>query len=162
MTSGSTERRTHVDDGIAVWRIVWRAGFAVIRRLGPVLDFLVQLRVPTYDGIVRLGVVGRKTGAPRPATVTMIELAGRRYVGHASGSATWVTNLGAMDAVTLTLPHSPPVSVHPMLLFLGPERDAVITAGAHSGPIHVRPLYWASRQHILRAGVFYRLDPTPP
>jgi len=162
MTSGSTERRTHVDDGIAVWRIVWRAGFAVIRRLGPVLDFLVRLRVPTYDGIVRLGVVGRKTGAPRPATVTMTDPAARRYVGHASGSATWVTNLGAMDAVTLTLPHSPPVSVHPMLLFLGPERDAVITAGAHSGPIHVRPLYWASRPHILRAGVFYRLDPTPP
>ncbi|HEV2006576.1 MAG TPA: hypothetical protein VGQ85_08185 [Candidatus Limnocylindrales bacterium] len=158
MTSSSDERRTHVDGGSPVWGIVWRAGFALIARSGPLLSMIVRLRVPTYESIVGLAIVGRKTGRPRPVTVALINLDGRRYVGHANGAATWVTNLGAMDAVTLTVPRSPPVTVHPTPLFLGPERDAVIRAGAHSGPIHVRPLYWASRQHILRAGVFYRLD----
>lgn len=153
----------HVDAGSQSWRMIWRGAFAIAKRSGRVLSTLADLHVPTYrDEIVRIDLVGSKTGTPRPILVAMIEVGSRWYVGNPNGRSAWLANLGSMNTATLTLAGRSPVSVHPVPLVLGPERDAVIRATARRGPIHVRPLYWASRSHVLRPGVFYRLDRIGP
>lgn len=155
-----TQPRTHVDAGYRAWRVVWSAALALATRSRRVLTTLAFLGIPSYrNEIVTLALVGHKTGISRPVTVAMISLDGRRYVGSANGKTPWLTNLAAMETVTLTFARDRPVVVRPTLLELGPERDAVIRATASRGPIHVRPMYWASRRHVIRAGVFCRLDP---
>jgi hypothetical protein len=154
---------THIDEGSHAWRSTWRVAFAIAKRSGPVLWALADLHVPTYwDGIVRIDLIGSRSGQPRPILVALIDVGGRWYVGNPNGQSAWLTNLGSMETATLTRAGQSPVSVHPVPLALGPERDAVARATAHHGPIHVRPLYWASSSHVRRAGVFYRLDRLAP
>lgn len=149
----------HVDAGNPVWHLVWRVGYVIARRWGRLMQVLVALRVPSFDNeIVKLSLVGRKTDRPRPVLVTLLRVDGRWYVGHPDGPAAWLANLGAATSVKLTIPRRPPVYVRSVPLGLGPERDAVIRATASQQPIPVRPLYWASRQHTLRAGVYHRLE----
>src|SRR5258706_12665357 len=151
--------QTHVDAGNPIWHVVWRATYVVTRRLGRLVQFLVALRVPSFDNeIVKLSLVGRKTGRPRPVLVTLLSVDGRWYVGHPDGQTAWLANLGAAESVALTLPRQPPVHVRSVPLGLGGERDAVIRATATQQPMPVRPLYRASRRHVLRAGIYHRLE----
>src|SRR5438552_2310344 len=118
--------RSHIDRGSRAWSLVWRAGYAVLRRLGPVVRVLVGLGVPTLgDSIVELGIVGRRTGRPRTVLVTLLRIDGRWYVGHPDGPCAWLANLAAMDSLLVTLPHRAAVRVRPVFLSPGPERDAV-------------------------------------
>lgn len=150
---------THLDSGNPGWRVVWRAAFAMARRTGPILSVLVRLGVPSYYGqIATLSLVGRRTGKARAVFVAMIMVDDRRYVGAPNGTTAWLVNLAAMETVMLTIAREAPLAVHPTPLELGPERDAVISAAGRRGPVHVRPLYWASRRHVRRTGVYYRLD----
>ena len=120
----------------------------------------MRLGVPSYYGEVAvLSLIGRKTGMARPVSVGLVVLGGRRYVGHANGMTAWLFNLAEMETVMLTIAREPALAVHPIALELGPERDAVIDAAGRRGPLHNRPLYRASRGHIRRAGIYYRLDP---
>lgn len=151
---------THIDLGSPRWRTIWGVAFAVAKRSGRILSTLARVGAPTYSNeIVTLSLVGRTSGVARPVLVAMIELNGRRYVGNPNGATAWISNLTAMDRVTLTFARKPPLTAHPTILRLGPERDAVVRATARYGPIHVRPLYRVSRGHVRRAGVFVRLDP---
>jgi hypothetical protein len=148
-----------VDDGGVVWRSTWRAVYAVFRRADWFTRALVALRVPTYaDAIVELGLVGRRTGLPRPVLVGLLRIDDRLYVGHPSGSTPWLANLAAADAVTLRARNRPQLRVHSTPLVLGLERDAAIRAAARQEPLPMRPIFWASRRHSLRAGVYHRLD----
>ena len=52
----------------------------------------------------------------------------------------------------------PPIQVHSTPLGLGPEPEAAIRPTARREWLVVRPFYWASRRHILRAGDTHRLD----
>ena len=159
MPANSAPTKTRVDDGSRVWSVTWRAIYAVVRRIGWLTRVLVALHVPTFTHeVVELRLLGRKTGKPRPVLVGMSRIEGRWYVGHPSGPTAWLANLSAADAVTLVIPHQPPIKVRSTPLGLGPEREAAIRAAARQEPLPMRPLFWASRRHSLRAGVYHRLD----
>ena len=150
---------TRVDDGYLAWRVTWRAFYLVARRFGWLVRILVAAGAPSFeDRILELSLVGRRTGRPRPVLVTVIRLRGAWYVGHPNGPAGWLANLEAAGVVTATLLGSPPVRLRSMPLPLGPERTAVIRATSSEQLIPARPLYWAARGHILRAGIYHRLE----
>lgn len=155
--------RLHVDAGTPAWRLLIRAAYVVIRPAGRLTRLLVRLRVPTFeDRIVELALVGRRTGRPRPVLLTLIRLDGHWYVGHPNGPRAWLANLRAADTVELRLPRGRDATVRPSGLPLGPERDAVIQATAEQQPFGVRTVYRAAQRHILRAGIYYRLDQIHP
>ena len=149
-----------VDAGSLGWRIAWRAMYAIVRHLGPVVRLFVAAEVPTFpDRILELGLVGRRTGRPRPVLVTLITLRGRWYVGHPNGRAGWLANLAAAESAPARLLGQAPVRVRSVPLGLGAERTAVILETARQQPILARQLYRAAQRHILRAGVYHRLEP---
>ena len=160
MTATRPQPMTHVDAGNPAWRIAWRAGYAIARHWGRPMRALVALGVPTFAGhIVELALVGRRTGRPRHVLVTLIRLDGRWYVGHPNGPASWLANLGAADSVKLTVLGQRPVQVRSIPLEIGTERTAVIRETARQQPILARTMYRAAQHHILRAGVYHRLEP---
>ena len=150
---------TRVDDGNRAWRLAWRALYLIARRLGWLVRVLVAVGAPSFeDRILELSLVGRRTGRPRPVLVTVIRLRGAWYVGHPNGPAAWLANLEAAGVVTATLLGSPPVRLRSTPLPVGPEREAVIRATSSQQLLPARPLYWAARGHILRAGIYHRLE----
>jgi hypothetical protein len=147
-----------VDAGNALWRLIWRAGYVVIRRMNGPVRLLVWLRVPTFENeIVELGLVGQRSGRPRPVLLTLLRMKGRWYVGHPNGPRAWLANLAAADTALLTLPRSRPVRVRGVPLALGGERDAVIRETTRQQPFGARLLYRLAQSHIRRAGIYYRL-----
>jgi hypothetical protein len=148
-----------VDDGYLIWRLIWRAGYIFARRLGPLVRLLVAMGVPSFaNQIIELGLTGRRTGKARTVLVALMRLDGGWYVGHPNGRAAWLANLEAAGVVTATLLGHPPVRVRSVPLPVGEERAAVIRETPRQQLIPVRPLYWAARRHILRAGVYHRLE----
>jgi len=158
MTMVSAADESRVDDGVLAWRVTWRVLFAITRRTGAFMRAFRGLPLPSTEGIVELSLVGRKTGRRRDVLVGMSRIDGHLYVGHPNGPTAWLANLAAADAATLRIKHEPPVQVRSVPLDLGPERDAAIRATARQEWLIIRPVYWASRRHILRAGVYHRLD----
>ena len=151
--------RLSVDRGSFGWRITWRAAYAVVRHLGLLVRLVVIADVPTFsDRILELALTGRRSGKQRPVLVTLITLRGHWYVGHPNGRAGWLANLEASDAISATLLGRPPVRVRSVPLSVGPERTAVIRETARQQPILARQLYRAAQRHILRAGVYHRLE----
>jgi hypothetical protein len=148
-----------VDGGELAWRIAWRGFYLVARRFGWLVRLAAAAGVPSFeDRILRLDLIGRRTGRPRPVLLTLIRLRGAWYVGHPNGPAAWLGNLKAAGVVTATLLGSPPVRLRATLLPVGPERTAVIRATSSEQIIPARPLYWAARGHIMRAGIYARLE----
>jgi hypothetical protein len=150
---------SRVDDGTLAWRIVWRGFYFIARRFGWLVRILVAAGAPSFeDRILELALVGRRTGRPRPVLVTLIRLHGAWYVGHPNGPASWLANLEAAGVVTATLLGNPPIRLRATPLPVGPERTAVIRATSSQQLIPARPLYRAARGHILRAGIYHRLE----
>jgi hypothetical protein len=148
-----------IDEGYLIWRLVFRAGYLVARRLGWLVRWLVAMRVPSfYDQIIELDLTGRRTGRDRTVLVTLVRLDGAWYVGHPNGRASWLANLEAAGTVRATVLGQSPVGVRSVPLPVGEERAAVIRETSRQQPIPVRPLYRAARRHILRAGIYHRLE----
>ena len=163
MASIARPTATHVDAGDPRWRVIWRALYVVGRRWGRLARLLARLGVPTFEyQLIELDLVGRKTGRPRPVTLTLIRIDESWYVGHPNGPRSWLANLAAAESVRATVVGMAPVRVHPVALELGSERDAVIGATAWQQPVGARAWYQASQDHILRAGIYYRLERTVP
>ena len=159
MDESSAARQTHVDAGSALWHFVWLAAYVVGRRWGRVVRLFVALGVSTYgDSIVELRLVGRRTGRPRPLLLTLIRWDGQWYVGHPNGPRPWLANLASADSLMMMLPRSGAVRVRGRPLHLGREREAVIRETALQQPWPGRLLYRAAQGHILRAGIYYRLE----
>jgi hypothetical protein len=134
--------------------------YAIVRHLGPVVRLVVAGDVPTFpDRILELALTGRRTGRPRTVLVTLITISGRWYVGHPNGRAGWLANLAAADETGARLLGHPPVRVRSVPLVVGAERTAVILETARQQPILARQLYRVAQGHILRAGVYHRLEP---
>ena len=150
--------QTHVDDGVYAWHVTWRVLFFMARRTNALMRAFRGLPLPSTSEIVELRLVGRKTGRRRDVLVGMSRIDGRMYVGHPNGPTAWLANLAAADVATLQVKHQPPVQVRSVPLGLGPEREAAIRATGSQEWLVIRPFYWASRRHILRAGVYHRLD----
>jgi hypothetical protein len=157
--SGEGLASFRLDTGYMPWRIAWRIFYFVARRFGWLVRLSVAAGVPSFeDRILELRLVGRRTGRPRPVLVTLIRVRGAWYVGHPNGPAAWLANLEAAGVVTATLLGFPPVRLRATFLPVGPERTAVIRATSSEQLIPARPLYWAARGHILRAGIYCRLE----
>lgn len=158
MPTDSDADETRIDDGVRAWRVTWNVLFAFTRRTGALMRGFRGLPLPTTKEIVQLQLVGRKTGRRRDVLVGMSRIDGRLYVGHPNGPTAWLANLAAAETATLQIKDQPPVQVRSVPLALGPEREAAIRATAKQEWLFIRPVYWASMRHVLRAGVYHRLD----
>jgi deazaflavin-dependent oxidoreductase (nitroreductase family) len=76
------------------YTFVFRAGNFVQRGL---LALGISL-----NGTTLITVAGRKTGRPHSTPITMIELAGQRYIQSPFGNVNWVRNLRAAGKATLS------------------------------------------------------------
>jgi hypothetical protein len=151
---------TDVDRGNPAWRVTWRAAYALIRLLDPLVRSSVALGMPGLERIVELRIRGRRTGRERGVLVTLLTLDGMTYVGHPNGTASWLRNLEATGSAILVIQGEPPLPVHAMTLPPGDERTAVIRATASLQPFPANVLYRAARGHILRVGHYVRLEAT--
>ena len=80
------------------------------------------------------------------------------YLGHPDGEAGWTRDLQAAGEGRLVMHGLPPLDFRPVLLPLGAERDAVISAtGQHPFPGNL--VYRLGRRHVLATGVYFRLEP---
>jgi hypothetical protein len=147
------------DRGNPAWRVTWRAAYALIRLLDPLIRSYTTLGLPGLDPIVELRIRGRRTGRERGVLVTLLPLGGRAYVGHPNGAASWIRNLEATGEATLLIHGEPPTPVRAIALRPGDERTAVIRATATLQPFPANLLYRAARGHILRVGRYVRLEP---
>ena len=143
----------------AVWSLVFRAAYRLIRLLDPLLRSWLANGWPGLDGIVDLGTVGRRTGRPRRILATLITVDGHGYVGHPNGPSSWTKNIAAAGWVEVdpSGPSGPRYAVAP--LPPGPERDGVIRATWAQQPFPANLLYRAAGRHVAAVGTYYRLDP---
>ena len=103
-----------------------------------------------------LVVVGRRTGQERRLLVNLIEVDGRRFIGHPNGRSQWTRNLEAAGACTIVDRSGAAERVRAVELEDGPDRDAIIAATAHL-PAPTGRIYRAAGDHIRAVGRFFEL-----
>lgn len=143
---------------LALWNAIFRAAYALIRAMDPVLRSAWAM-----GGLgitARLTVPGRISGRERSVLVGLIELDGRWYVGHPNGEVGWTANLRTAGRACIAPLPEIPVLVTAEPLADGPERGAVIRATAQQQPFPANVLYWAAQRHILHEGRYFRLEPS--
>jgi F420H(2)-dependent quinone reductase len=149
------------DRGSALWRIIWRAGYAVIRLLDPLIRRAWKARLPGLAPLIELDVVGRRTGRTRSTIVTALTLGGASYVGHPNGEVAWTRNVAAAGTARVVSADGSRQQVRAVRLPPGPERESVIRATWSQQPFPANLLYSAARNHVGRVGVYFRLEPVP-
>lgn len=148
-----------VDRGSAVWRVVWRSGYRLLRILHPLIRRAWQARSPGLGRVVELDIAGRRTGRPRPTVVTGLTVDGRSYVGHPNGETAWTRNVEAARSLRVVSADGSAREFRAIRLPPGPERESVIRATWSQQPFPANLLYSASRDHVRRVGVYFRLEP---
>lgn len=138
------------------WQRYLRVQYRFIRLLDPIIRLLWHAGALGITG--ELEVMGRRTGARRRVLLGVIQLDGRRYVGHPNGEVSWTANLLAAGTARLIIPGQASVPVTSVLLEPGPERTAVIRATAHQQPFPGNVVYRLARRHILAVGRYFRLE----
>lgn len=138
------------------WALAFRAFYRLVRLLDPLIRAWWR-RFGLAD-TVELVVPGRRSARPRSVLVGLLVVAGRSYVGHPSGDSGWTRNLRAAGRATVVDHRGRRRAVSATLLEPGPERTAAINATWRQHPWPAKPLYRAARAHILRFGVYFRLD----
>ena len=139
------------------WRMAWRVNYRFLRLIDPLIRLMWGSGALGIT--IDLRVRGRRTGREQAVLLGLLEVAGRRYVGHPNGDAGWVRNLDAAGEARLAFPFGGTRAVRAARLPDSDERDAVILATAHQQPFPGNLLYRAARRHILAAGVYFRLEP---
>ena len=142
------------------WTPTLRLLYWVITRLQPFVRPLAERG--GLGNVVKLIVVGRRTGRRRVVLLGLVRVDDGWYLGHPNGPVDWTRNLDAAGGATLILAFQPPIEIRPELLPLGEERRRVIAATWHQ---HVFPgnlLYWLARRHIFAVGRYYRIEPLSP
>jgi hypothetical protein len=135
----------------------WPRWYRLLRVIEPLI--LPIWRRVGIGNVVRLVVLGRRTGSERRVLLGVLSVAGRRYLGHPDVACPWTANLeaageGALEGRDGRLQPFRAVPLEP-----GVERDAVIRATFRQHPFPGNVCYWLSRGHIRRVGRFYRLEP---
>lgn len=149
-----------VDRGSAAWRLIWRAGYRLVRLLDPLIRRGWRAGSSSLRRVVELDVVGRRTGRPRPLIVTSLTVNGALYVGHPNGDVGWTRNVESAGQVRVVSADGSERQMRAMRLQPGPERESVIRATWSQQPFPANLLYSAARGHIRRVGVYFRLDST--
>lgn len=108
--------------------------------------------------MVRVSVVGRRTGRSRAVYLGLLHVGERSYLGHPDAGCAWTRNLDAVGSGRLEFAGRRVETFRATLLEPGPERDAVIRATFRQHPFPGTVLYWLSRRHIRAVGRFYRLE----
>jgi hypothetical protein len=145
------------------WSVYLRFQYRLIRLIDPLVH-------PFWRGyglgnVVELGLVGRRTGRPRPILVGLLRDDGGWFIGHPNGPTAWTLNLEAAGRATLTPSWPTTVTVLARRLGPGDERDrAILATSQHVFPGNV--VYRLARSHVRAVGVYYALtvveDPEPP
>ncbi len=145
--------------------VAWRTYFRIQYRLLRLLDPLIRLAWlglgPWLASVVELRVAGRRSGRERRLLLTGLRLDGRLYVGHPNGAAAWTRNLDAATVAAVIGRDGAATTVRAIGLRPGDERTRVIRSTARLQPFPGGLVYRAARGHILRVGVYYRLEPLP-
>jgi hypothetical protein len=141
----------------AIWTLVWRAGYLVLRILDPLLR--ATWRFGGLGITANLTVSGRRSSRRRSVLVGLLRVGDRWYVGHPSGDVDWTRNLAAAGEATIQPWARSPVEVRGERLNPGPERSEAIRAAGEQQPFPANLLYRASRRHTLAVGVYFRLEP---
>jgi hypothetical protein len=150
------------DRGVAFWRVAYRAGYRVLRAIEPLIRRVWRMRPGVLRGVVRLDLMGRRTGRPRSLIVTVIKIGDREYIGHPNGNTAWTRNLEATDTLRVVEADGSGRQMRAIRLGPGAERESVIRATWSQQPCPANLVYSAARAHVRRVGVFFRLEPTAP
>jgi hypothetical protein len=150
-----------VDGRSVAWSLVWRLLYRLIRVLDPILRSWIANGWPGLDGVVEIRTIGRRTGHPRRALVTLLGLDGRWYVGHPNGPTSWQRNAEASGWLEIEPPAAHGARFAVARLAPGPERDAVIAATGSQQFFPADVVYRLARRHIAAVGVYHRLEPIP-
>lgn len=141
----------------------WSAWFRLQYRLLRLLDPLVRAAWHGFPGwlgaVVELRVSGRRSGQQRHLLLTGLTLDGRLYLGHPNGDAAWTRNLEAATGAVIVAADGTALEIRATRLRSGEERTRLIVATARLQPFPGSLVYRAARAHILRVGVYYRLEP---
>ncbi|HUQ77415.1 MAG TPA: hypothetical protein VM427_00915 [Patescibacteria group bacterium] len=143
----------------AIWSIIWRVLYGLIRIVDPLLRSWIANGLPGFDGVVELRFVGRRSGRPRRMLVTLLSHGGRWYVGHPNGPTDWQRNIEATGWVDVEPPGAGGPRFAVTRLGPGPERDAVIRATATQQFFPADVVYRAAQRHIAAVGTYHRLEP---
>lgn len=143
----------------AAWSVVWRVSYRFIRLIDPLIRSWIANDLPGLGGTIEIRSVGRRSGLPRRALLTLLSVNGAWYVGHPNGEAAWVRNAEASGWVDVEPPGRHGPRFRAVRLVDGPERDGVIRATASQQPFPANLLYRAAQRHIAAVGVYHRLDP---
>ncbi len=134
----------------------WPRWYRTIGAVGPLTE-----RAWRHFGIgnvVRVVLVGRRSGQERPILLGLLRVGGHRYLGHPDRACAWTHNLEAAGGGELEARDGRRERFAATLLEPGPERDAVIRATFHQHPFPGGPLYWLFRGNLREHGRFYRLS----
>jgi hypothetical protein len=148
-----------VDRGSVAWRLVWRAGYRVVRFVDPLIRRAWRAGTPSLRRVVELELTGRRSGRPRPIIVTSLTVDGALYVGHPNGEVGWVRNLESAGLISVVSADGSRRQMRATRLRRGPERESVIRATWSQQPFPANLLYSAARGHVRRVGAYFRLEP---
>ncbi len=112
--------------------------------------------------VVRVTVVGRRSGEPRSLYLGLLRVGDRSYLGHPDVACAWTNNLDAAGGGELEHHDGRRLRFDALLLPPGPEREAVIRATFRQHPFPGTVLYWLFRGNVRAVGRFYRLGPFEP
>jgi hypothetical protein len=108
--------------------------------------------------VVEVRIRSRRTGKERELFLGVLRVGEQLYLGHPNGASFWTRDLDAAGSAELSFHGGEPVAVRGVLLPVGPERSAVISA-TNQHPFPGNLVYRLARRHILAVGRYYRLEP---
>jgi hypothetical protein len=146
--------------GSAVWRLSWRALYAFLRLIDPILRAAWAFGMLGIT--VDLVLEGRRTGRRRSVLVGLLRADGRWYVGHPNGDAAWTRNLEAAGRADVRFWRGQRVRVRAERLSRGDERAQAIDATWRQQPFPGNVIYRLARRHVQTVGVYFRLTPEDP
>jgi hypothetical protein len=133
----------------------WPRFYGTLARFDPLIEWF--WRRFGIGNVVRVVIVGRRTGHRRQLFLGVLRVLDREYVGHPDLACAWTRNLEAAGGGVLEEHDGRLRSFTITILEPGPERDAVIRATFTQHPFPGGAIYWLLRGHVRSSGRFYRL-----
>lgn len=135
----------------------WPRWYRLLARFEPAIAW-VWRRVG-IGNVVLVELPGRRSGQPRPVFLGLLRVGGSWYLGHPDEPTAWTRNLEAAEGGELEWHDGRRTAFRARLLPPGAEREAAIRATFRQHPFPGNVLYWLLRDHVRRAGTFFRIDP---